>query len=162
MRNVEEILRLADYIERTPNEMYNQSMWAEGRKSSPCGTAYCIAGHQVCRMGYSWRTTEDADPQHAELLHAYGPDWRTWFDPERQHVQGEIVIQNAAAEALGLTREEANIVFDGDGGCWPGEFGDRFVRSRDEDATENPKDVAVAFLRAIAANEVALVPRHRS
>jgi hypothetical protein len=65
VRNTELFYRIADMIEYFP-EMYDQSVWGEEAPGTPCGTAFCIAGHAAHETGfiaptrtYGSRVTQD-------------------------------------------------------------------------------------------------------
>lgn len=85
------LLRLADYIEGQPEEEFDQSSFFH-----PCGTPACIAGHCSAMIGY-----ELASINTLTIV--------------RDKCIGYVEV--VAAEFLGITKEEAEILFAG-GAPW--------------------------------------------
>ncbi len=96
VRNTALFYRIADEIEVFPEE-YNQSVWGNRRKNTPCGTAFCIAGHGAHLTGWNPRTFSDNSA-----------DWTLVQRGDGTRVYAESVGQRE----LGLTDEEASFLFN--------------------------------------------------
>src|SRR5579875_3956099 len=86
MVNTEELRAVLAYIKAHP-ETWAQDNWAS---RTPCGTAYCFAGHVAVRAGY-----------HLVGQVAHHPPPGVYDEPARR----------VAKRILGLTDEEANRLF---------------------------------------------------
>lgn len=99
VRNIPLLRKTLEHIEAHPEE-HNQEFWA---LKTPCGTAFCFAGHAVQLAGYEidWGSTDFGQPEvHAHYVIAPGApmaEYRT--------------IAHVAYQELGLTRDEANALF---------------------------------------------------
>lgn len=89
MINVPLLRKTLEYISDHPEE-HNQSCWAERGLNTPCGTAFCAAGHAVQFAGHQidWEGDEYADT-----------------------VMGGGTIEQVAAQELGLSGRQANHLF---------------------------------------------------
>jgi hypothetical protein len=90
MADKEEIGGLIEYLKSLPPERFDQTQW--------CGTAYCLAGHQVERHGW-----KQSGPWYPALVEKDGKDQR---------------VSQIAKETLGLTWKEAATLFDKRGAGW--------------------------------------------
>lgn len=100
-RNNPESVTPAEHAKFQGWGLWNQSVWAQQTSKNVCGTSYCQAGEAVVRAGYRivWR---DNDPENHSTACRKGS-------------RGQIVdIGEVATGVLGLTREEADLYFDGD------------------------------------------------
>jgi hypothetical protein len=98
--------KVMDHIEQHPDE-HNQSVWASRRPADQadahCGTAFCFAGHAV-----------NLSPQGYRFV------WEPLIDGSgslaldvRQPGGGKQRVSDHAADLLGLTVDEADILFAG-------------------------------------------------
>lgn len=94
IRNTQLFYRVAAFLELFP-ESYNQSTWGEeyDHELTPCGTAFCIAGHAVHETG--WNATVDYD----------------WTLVQRPGLDKTLYSSRAALVELGLTDIEADLLF---------------------------------------------------
>lgn len=93
MINTPLLTKVLNHITDHPEE-HNQSCWAERGLDTPCGTAFCVAGHAVQFAGHQidWESDEYADT-----------------------VVGGGTIERVAAQELGLSGQQANYLFHGGG-----------------------------------------------
>lgn len=95
VRNKDLFNQIASTIEQDPDS-YCQSVWGE-EIDLGCGTAHCIAGHAVAIKGY------------LPFRHEYwGQVWAV------QEPGKPISTFDLAMQLLGLTRDEADTLFDQD------------------------------------------------
>ncbi len=153
--NIELLTKVRDKIATTP-EAYDQSVYGRISKEAPCGTAACIAGWTVLLA--------DAMPV-TEVQKANGAAWAKEQNENRE-VVGNLLneVPRIAAELLGLTDNEKNILFIGepegdeseydderDGG-WPEPFATDWAEANGQ---REQAQVAVAYLdHIIATGEV--------
>lgn len=91
--NLPLLRKVLDHIDAHPEE-YDQAVWVNA-----CGTAFCVAGHALRLEGH-------AIELRREEMDGVFPRDNTYLD-------GELVnIHDAARDALGLTNEEAYLLFD--------------------------------------------------
>jgi hypothetical protein len=112
VRNTELFLRIADHIEMFP-ETYNQEVWGdvvedanEELKETPCGTAFCIAGHAGHESGWGPGSTYVWDAW--ELKKVLAPTWDLLRMGDRHELSAPVV----GRYELGLTAREAGVLFD--------------------------------------------------
>jgi len=94
VRNTKLFNRIAEYIEVFP-EAHNQGAWGTARDKTPCGTAFCIAGHAVHETNWN-----------PEMK--YG-----WEEVLRPSMVNPWAVEEAAALELGITRVEWSVLFSG-------------------------------------------------
>lgn len=99
--NVEELEENMKWVEEHP-EQHQQGVWLRrlvGLEGEVCGTAYCFAGAYVHRKGY--KAIYGSSLVHGEVAH---------------HVEilgiGQVDIGDFVEKKLGLTRAQADILFD--------------------------------------------------
>lgn len=100
-RNRELFYRIAELIEANP-ELYNQRSWG---RSTPCGTAQCIAGHAAALAGWEplrYHVGSDVDwsrlyPRGSSQSGKEAFEWRH--------------VDSVGRRELGLTYSEAWILF---------------------------------------------------
>jgi hypothetical protein len=83
--NKEKLLELADYLDALPPERFDHGTWAS--HDNECGTAACIAGHQILK-------------DHKQMFHDYLSD----------AIPGTVFVSRAQAD-LGLTNAQAGALF---------------------------------------------------
>lgn len=115
--NTELLARVRDHILEEPRR-YDQTTFGEASEDAPCGTAACIAGWAAHLSG------------RVSLKKLRAP-----MNPVRE-------IRQTAQRALGLTDEEARVLFTGDPtpcwcgdkdcalGGWPPRFGKRYEKAK--------------------------------
>lgn len=104
-RNAELLRKAADAIEKEPGS-YNQRWWTSyvfDDKNEFCGTVCCIAGHAIVQHGGSLRW----DQRDFRRTYWKGP---TLYSKGKRRL-GDDQISEYAARILGLTEEEAEMLF---------------------------------------------------
>lgn len=92
--NVPLLRKTLEHITAHPEE-WDQSNWARESETSPCGTAYCVAGQTVHSLGH-------------QLVWNPGTNNASFC-----RVDGKLrTIQSAAAHALGITYDDAIRLFN--------------------------------------------------
>lgn len=120
--NTELFEKIKQHILEKPRR-YDQGEWGKPQPDVPCGTACCIAG---------WAAILGGINTHEELR---GSRMRG-FDPD------------IAAELLGLTEDESDVVFDANGMAWAEDYGDRL---REAKTPEERADAAAEYIDHIIA-----------
>lgn len=114
VRNTELFYRIADEIEIFPEE-YDQGQWGEKEESSPtpCGAAFCIAGHAGHQTG--WRPKINVYQYGGRFDKETVVDWDDLFTPfNRRNDDGQCFeASEVGAFELGLSLFEACIMFSG-------------------------------------------------
>lgn len=109
MVNVELMQKVLDHITAHPKE-WNQASWAN-RWS--CGTSFCFAGHAANMTGHNFIWDFDGGAIAVEVEAGTRA-----FEVERatraSEVEGNVAIALAAREELGLTVQQAAVLFNGD------------------------------------------------
>lgn len=95
-RDLPLLVKVLEHVTAHPEE-HDQSVWAQ---QTPCGTAMCVAGHTATMCGW------DIDRSFWSPMTGFSQVRRAGC-AERRHVS------DVAAEALGLTADEADVLFDG-------------------------------------------------
>ena len=105
VRNTLLFNRIADYLESFP-EAYDQERWGDKKDATPCGTAFCIAGHAAHETGWNPkimnRNSWNFDP-------VFPFDWELLSQPKANIV--DVFVHSVGAIELGLTRAEADVLF---------------------------------------------------
>lgn len=99
VRNTELFNRIADAIEWFP-EAYDQTSWGQLTDDSPCGTAFCIAGHAGHEIGWKRSTALEDHEDGYSVQNPYNPDETA-------------VVSELARLELGLTETESVFLFAG-------------------------------------------------
>lgn len=100
---------VADYIGAHPDE-YDQSTY--GRRT-PCGSAFCIAGTAVYLVAPDALVWAPADEEGGDRG-VYSTLDAAAVPADLRRTFHAVTIDEAARQALGLTSEEADQLFDGD------------------------------------------------
>jgi len=93
-RHIPLLQKVLDHVTAHPEE-HDQSVWA---RQTPCGTSMCVAGHTAAMCGW------DLDRSVWSPMTGFS---RVLRDNVPRHVS------DVAAEELGLTTHEADVLFDG-------------------------------------------------